>query len=97
MDFYFKQLFPPSVSPTAAKYTPSDAFTWDQNNNTLWPESLGEDLCIIDLDNRPLNESGQVFGPDLMSWQTGADVHGLSAGILNHWIYCTWPPGARQP
>ena len=50
---------------------------------------MGESLCIIDLDNRPFNESQQLFGPVAMSWDQPQDVHGLSLGILNHWLYGT--------
>lgn len=51
---------------------------------------MGENLCIIDLDNRPFNDSGGIFGPELMSWDNAAQVHGLSTGVLNHWVYGTW-------
>lgn len=52
-----------------------------------WNAALGRDLCIIDLDDRPFNESGQVFGPDIMTWYNPGSVHGLSLGILNHFLY----------
>ena len=44
-------------------------------------------MCIIDLDNRKFNETGQLFGPEAMSWKDKDQVHGLSMGILNHWLY----------
>lgn len=52
---------------------------------------MGENLCIIDLDNRPFNDQGGIFGPKPMSWDQAKEVHGLSTGVLNHWIY-----GMRQ-
>lgn len=41
----------------------------------------------MDLDNRLFNESGQIWGKRPMSWDRPEQVHGLSLGILNHWLY----------
>lgn len=61
--------------------------SWQLPETALWKSGLGEDLCIIDLDDRRFNLSGQIFGPHVMSWQFPDSVHGLSLGILNHWLY----------
>jgi hypothetical protein len=75
------------VAVNAAKYAPYGASFWDLPESARWNEPLGEDLCIIDLDNRPFDEVGQVFGPEPMSWKDPQAVHGLSLGMLNHWVY----------
>jgi len=51
---------------------------------------MREKLCIIDLDNRKFDEAGEVFGPDVMDWGSADGmhgVHGLSLGLLNHYVY----------
>lgn len=64
-------------------------FSWyiSENTTSHWNEPSGEELCIIDLDNRPFNETGQIFANETMSWENATEVHGLSVGILNHWLY----------
>lgn len=91
LDFYFNHLYKPSVKPASTSYKPSDAFAWPLSKNVYWKDDLKERLCIIDLDNRPLNGRHQIFGHDILSWEHGQEVHGLSLGVLNHWIYCTCP------
>lgn len=82
----------PSIKPDAKFYQPFGAFKFEQKHETHFPEPLGEDLCIIDLDNRPFDVAGQVFGPTVMSWEKDAEkVHGLSVGVLNHWLYGMLP------
>ncbi|KAK4089010.1 hypothetical protein Purlil1_6443 [Purpureocillium lilacinum] len=85
--FYLKQLRKPSVKPDEPKYKPWGAFDWTLPANPRWKQRMGESLCIIDLDNRPFNESGELFGPEPMSWADPPKVHGISLGILNHWLY----------
>ncbi|KAL6898601.1 putative subunit of Golgi mannosyltransferase complex [Trichoderma evansii] len=86
-DVWF-EVHKPSIKPDAKFYQPFGAFKFEQVHETHFPEPMGEDLCIIDLDNRPFDVAGQVFGPTVMSWDTDAEkVHGLSVGVLNHWLY----------
>ncbi|RCI13386.1 hypothetical protein L249_1229 [Ophiocordyceps polyrhachis-furcata BCC 54312] len=84
---FLEQLWPPSVAPTSQHYRPFGAYNWSLPSPPAWRDSLGEDLCIIDLDNRPFDQPGQIFGPEVMSWDDALGVHGLSLGILNHWLY----------
>ncbi|PHH69162.1 hypothetical protein CDD80_6973 [Ophiocordyceps camponoti-rufipedis] len=84
---FLEQLWQPSVAPTSKHYRPFGAYNWSLPGPPLWRQSLGEDLCIIDLDNRAFDRPGQIFGPDDMTWDKPLGVHGLSVGILNHWIY----------
>lgn len=90
-DYYLKYIMGPSVGPTTPEYAPQGAFPLelpkDLPKNSKWDKLIGEDLCIIDLDNRPFDKPGQIFSPDFMSWERAAEVHGLSAGVLNHWVY----------
>ncbi|KYK58513.1 Galactosyl transferase [Drechmeria coniospora] len=86
-EFYLKQLRNPSIKPDDNNYQPFGAFNWTLPAPPHWKRHLGENLCIIDLDNRPFNQSQELFGPDLMTWKRATEVHGLSTGILNHWLY----------
>ena len=90
--FYLKQLRKPPAKPHEPKYKPWGAFDWTLPANPRWKQRMGESLCIIDLDNRPFNESGELFGPEPMSWADPPKVHGISLGILNHWLYGTATP-----
>lgn len=62
----------------------------ESGSNETWTQPLGEQLCIIDLDNRRFNESGQLWAEAPMTWDRPAEVHGLSLGVLNHWLYGTY-------
>ncbi|TQV95177.1 Galactosyl transferase [Cordyceps javanica] len=87
IDFYFQRLQNPSVLPDTPRYSQFGALEWHLPRDISWHAGLGKDLCIIDFDDRAFNVSGQIFGPDVMSWQNAESVHGLSLGILNHWLY----------
>lgn len=54
------------------------------NNKPVWTESLGERLCIVDIDTRPLNESGKILSEGRLRWD---DVEYTGAGMLNHYLY----------
>ncbi|PFH58643.1 hypothetical protein XA68_13412 [Ophiocordyceps unilateralis] len=84
---FLEHLWQPSVAPTSKYYRPFGAYNWSLPGPPLWRQSLGEDLCIIDLDNRDFDLPGQIFGPAAMTWDKPLGVHGLSLGILNHWLY----------
>ncbi|KAG5985581.1 hypothetical protein E4U54_005942, partial [Claviceps lovelessii] len=89
-DFYLKQLYGPSTKPDSAIYKQRNAFEWKLDEAPRWQQPLRENLCIIDLDNRKFDEEGEVFGPNVMDWGSDKDenyVHGLSLGILNHYVY----------
>ncbi|KAF7560477.1 hypothetical protein G7046_g3655 [Stylonectria norvegica] len=84
---FMEQIMRPSVRPDSPSYSPYGAFGWGLPEVRKWTEPLGEKFCIIDLDNRPFTEPGQLFSPDGMSWDRPQEVHGLSIGVLNHWLY----------
>ncbi|KAG5930900.1 hypothetical protein E4U53_002065, partial [Claviceps sorghi] len=86
-DFYLKHLFKPSIKPDSPNYKPRDAFEWKLTEKARWQQPMRENLCIIDLDNRKFDEAGQVFGPGILDWGNANHVHGLSLGLLNHYVY----------
>ncbi|KAF5133906.1 Xyloglucan 6-xylosyltransferase 1 [Metarhizium anisopliae] len=85
--FFLKQMYKPALTPDQPFFKPYNAFEWRLPEAAHWQQPMGENLCIIDLDNRLFNESGQVFGPDVMDWDSPKGVHGLSLGLLNHYVY----------
>ncbi|KAH7306027.1 hypothetical protein B0I35DRAFT_471536 [Stachybotrys elegans] len=87
VDFYLKHIQKPSVKPDSKKYRAWDAFEYALHAKPHWTKPLREKLCIIDLDNRPWSEPGELWGPKPMSWDQSKPVHGLSLGVLNHWVY----------
>lgn len=86
-DFFLSRIYNPRVPIDAHEYSPYGALGWELPSDPKWTKPMGEQLCIIDLDNRPFDEPGQVFGPGLMSWDKAKEVRGQSLGVLNHWLY----------
>lgn len=86
---YLRDIFKPSIAVNEAVYKPYGAFEWKLNEDVepRWTESLGEQLCIIDLDNRPFNATNELWNTDGMKWDQQPEPHGLSLGVLNHWLY----------
>jgi len=90
---YIKEIYSPSIKVDQPKYKPFGAFEFElpeesPEGPSRWRESLGEKLCIIDLDSRGFHEPGQIFADEPMSWAAGKpEPHGLSLGVLNHWLY----------
>lgn len=90
--FFLEHIHKPSIAVDAKTYKPHGAFSWDlpdlpEEAQAMWTKPMGENLCIIDLDNRPFDEPNMIFGPDTMTWDNKDQIHGLSLGVLNHWIY----------
>ncbi|RSL61067.1 hypothetical protein CEP53_005232 [Fusarium sp. AF-6] len=78
----------PSVKPTTPEFADYGAWGWKlPHPDPIWKESLGERLCIVDLESRPFDKPGQIWDPQGMSWSRAKDVHGPSGGTLNHWVY----------
>jgi hypothetical protein len=88
LKFYFQKMINPwkNVEGTYKAWGGIN-YEMKPESETLWTGLQRDKICIIDLDNRPFNESGEVFGPEVMSWDRPDQVHGLSLGLLNHWIY----------
>ena len=80
-------LFKPSVTVDSPVFRPFGAFGFELKSPAKWTKPMGERLCIIDLDNRPFDKANQIFGPKVMSWDNADELHGLSLGVLNHWLY----------
>lgn len=84
---FAKNMMKSSVKPDSQKYMPFGAFPFDLPGPAHFKKPLGKNLCIIDLDSRPFDEPGQIFSKDGMSWDRAGEIHGLSTGVLNHWVY----------
>ncbi|KAM0276021.1 hypothetical protein ACHAQH_007191 [Verticillium albo-atrum] len=85
--FFLDHIVKPSVKPTDPVYAPSGAFKWKLPKHIGWPQPLGKDLVILDMDSRPLNKTGEIFGNQTLSWDDAGTIHGPSLGILQHWLY----------
>ncbi|KAI9155469.1 galactosyl transferase [Paramyrothecium foliicola] len=87
--FYFDKMITPFTKVDSRKYKAWGAVDFDikEEMPIRWKELQREKICIIDLDNRPFNETGQIWGKEKMSWSDPEKVHGLSLGLLNHWVY----------
>ena len=83
-----KDIHKPTVRPNDQSYQPYGAFHFRQPGKARVKEMMGDELCIIDIDNRPFDEDGQAFGRS-MSWDHPETLHGISLGLLNHWLYGT--------
>lgn len=85
--YYLEHIMKPSIGVTESPYSDFGAFDWELPSKKLWDKPIGENLCIIDIDNREWKEEGQLWSSKPMSWDQRSKVHGLSLGILNHWLY----------
>lgn len=86
---FIDNIYKSGIKVDQPKYRLFGAFDWELPKEISFKKPLGENLCIIDLDNRPFDAPGGIFGPELMSWDDADKVHGLSTGVLNHWLYGT--------
>jgi hypothetical protein len=83
-----KALYAPLLAPITASVfvDPADGDAYYLPGEPIWSNPLGKDLCIVDIDTRPLNETHQLLNEDF-NWQT---AEGVSVGMLNHYIYGIW-------
>lgn len=84
---YIERMMKPKVKPDDKSYYPFGATASELTEDPYWKKPLGKNLCIIDLDSRTFDLPGQAFSPDGMTWDRPQEIHGLSAGIINHWAY----------
>lgn len=75
------------IAIDAEQYSLFGMQEWNLTAQPRWKEPFGEQLCVVDLDSRSLDQPGQVWGNTSMTWQRPNEVHGMSLGILNHWLY----------
>jgi hypothetical protein len=54
--------------------------------NPQWTAPLGRDLCIVNVDSRPMNHTNQVWaaGKTHFDW---SHISGSQSGYLNHYMY----------
>jgi hypothetical protein len=83
-----KSLYAPLLAPINASVfvDPADGDTYYLPGEPIWSNPLGKDLCIVDVDTRPLNETNQLMNEEF-NWQT---IAGVSTGMLNHYLYGTY-------
>ncbi|EEY19252.1 conserved hypothetical protein [Verticillium alfalfae VaMs.102] len=95
--FFLEEVAKPSIELDAKVYKPYGAFEWKlpADKPARWTKPLGRNLCIFDLDNRPFEEDGMIFGQQPLSWNNATAIHGLSLGVLQHWLYVHRVPPRR--
>jgi hypothetical protein len=54
----------------------------------IYKTKLGKEVCILDLETRPLDKKDQLMYDGGYSWK---DLDYLSGGVLNHYTYGTDP------
>lgn len=86
-EFYLENLMKVETKPDDKTIRQFGAFDVELPSEPYFTEPLGKKLCIIDMDSRPFNESGQIFAEEGMSWDDAQTVHGLAGGVLNHFVY----------
>jgi hypothetical protein len=87
LQYFIEQIWKPTPAVDAMNWSDFGAFDYQLPPEPKWTKNMGENLCFIDLDNRPFDQPGELFGPERMTWDDPSKVHGLSLGILNHWLY----------
>jgi hypothetical protein len=79
----------PFIYPISAPYYVSQAgVNFTMKGPPIWTEPLGNDLCILDIDNRPFSKENELFNDDHpLRWDS---FDKFSAALLNHHLYGTW-------
>lgn len=79
-----KILYHPILHGYSGDFTTIEGDTF--STSTIdWNVPLGNDLCIVDIDSRPMNGSNQIWSPDdTFDWK---HVKGSQSGYFNHYIY----------
>lgn len=87
--WYIKHVMKPTIGVDQSPWSDFGAFQYELPEKKLWNKPLGKNFCIIDIDNRPWDKEGELWADKFMSWDQDRrqKVHGLSLGILNHWLY----------
>jgi hypothetical protein len=93
--WYIKHVMKPTIGVDQSPWSDFGAFQYELPEKKLWNKPLGKNFCIIDIDNRPWDKEGELWADKFMSWDQDRrqKVHGLSLGILNHWLYCKFDTG----
>ncbi|KAH6684829.1 hypothetical protein F5X68DRAFT_20657 [Plectosphaerella plurivora] len=87
-DFFLQEIKTAAIAHDATVYQPNGAWHWDNPSaGEKWPEPLGKKLCILDIDSRPFDKPGQIFGNITFSWNNPNVISGVSLGMLQHWMY----------
>jgi hypothetical protein len=84
----FRSIHRPSIRPDSLNYKTYGGLEFQREGDALWKKRLGERLCIIDLDDRKMDGDGQIFSDTAWNFDR---TSGLSAGVLNHYMYGKWP------
>lgn len=80
-------IYRPLVKPDTEIYSPYGAAEWKLPEKLHRTKPLGKELCILDLDSRPLDGEGQIFGPLPLHADIAKKISGPSLGTLQHWLY----------
>jgi hypothetical protein len=83
-----KALYGPILHPIdAANFTDEDGDVYRLAGEPKFKSKLGKKVLILDIDSRPLTEKGQLMDPQL-KWK---GMRSLSAGMLGHYMFGTFP------
>lgn len=76
----------PFIHPITAPYFVTyEGYNFTMKGAPIWTHPLGNDLCIVDIDNRPFSNKNELFdGHHLLNWDS---VDKFSVGLLNHYLY----------
>jgi hypothetical protein len=50
----------------------------------LFKKPMGKQICILDVDTRPMDAQGELFNETAPTWE---NLHRLAGGILSHYLY----------
>lgn len=75
---------PLKFSPNTPAFTDDDGKVYRLPENQVYETKLGKEVCILDLETRPLDKKDQLMHDGDYSWK---DLDYLSGGVLNHYTY----------
>lgn len=83
-----RKLYRPSQDIDATVFQDYSGTEWQLKDEPLWTKPLGKKLCIVDIDTRPLDGKDEILDENPLNWDS---THPLAAGMLNHYMYGTYP------
>ncbi|KAF2804737.1 uncharacterized protein BDZ99DRAFT_525564 [Mytilinidion resinicola] len=75
---------PLKMQPTTPSFTDDLGRSYKLPAKPLFPNLLGKDLLVVDLETRPLDKNGQLLHKGAFRW---GDLDYLSGGVMNHYTY----------
>jgi hypothetical protein len=88
-----RELYAPMKIPLLSRVITASNGKQYTLSNVTHETPLKNQVLILDIDNRPFDEEGQILHNETVPWDK---LDQQSAGLLNHYTYCKLAPSASN-